>query len=168
MYNNKREENMNTQEQKKESIYTNLIGGEGNARTWCLAQELNIDEKDVDVEYNEHNEDYTFKVGDKEYKVLTDKESNKEVKEYIRETLWAFTPTFLEDHSTKFDLDHFKKVQELCEDANEIVFNMIDDFDELVEDAIDQDGRGHFLSTYDGHENSQDWNGESFYIYRTN
>ena len=168
MYNNKREENMNTQEQKKESIYTNLVGGEGNARTWCLAQELDIDEKDVDVEYNEHNEAYTFKVEDKEYKVLTDKESNKEVKEYIRETLWAFTPTFLENHSTKFDMDHFKKVQELYEDANEIVFNMIDDFDELVEDAIDQDGRGHFLSTYDGHENSQDWNGELFYIYRTN
>jgi len=31
-----------------------------------------------------------------------------------------------------------------------------------------QDGRGHSLSSYDGHEHEETVNGETFYIYRTN
>jgi hypothetical protein len=30
------------------------------------------------------------------------------------------------------------------------------------------DGRGHFLSTYDGHENEFKYEGRTFYIYRVN
>jgi hypothetical protein len=42
------------------------------------------------------------------------------------------------------------------------------DIDSLVEDAISADGRGHFLSSYDGDENEETVNGQTFYIYRTN
>ena len=49
-----------------------------------------------------------------------------------------------------------------CESANGLVKALINDMDEFVEDAINADGRGHFLAQYDGNENEQD----DFYIYR--
>jgi hypothetical protein len=52
----------------------------------------------------------------------------------------------------------------LCESARPIVEALIEDMDHFVSDAICADGRGHFLSQYDGEENEE---GE-FYIYRTN
>jgi hypothetical protein len=53
---------------------------------------------------------------------------------------------------------------ELCESANAIVKAIISDIDEFIQDAIDSDGRGHFINSYDGEENEH---GE-YYIYRTN
>jgi len=64
----------------------------------------------------------------------------------------------------------FQQMQEsLCENANELVSAIIEDIDEFIEDAISSDGRAHFLSTYDDEENeTEDDNGETFYIYRLN
>ena len=45
---------------------------------------------------------------------------------------------------------------------------MIPDMDEFVDDAICQDGRGHFISHYDGKENEYKVNGKMFYVYRLN
>lgn len=42
------------------------------------------------------------------------------------------------------------------------------DVDEAVQDAIDTDGRGRFLSGYDGEENEEEVNGTMYFIYRTN
>ena len=36
--------------------------------------------------------------------------------------------------------------------------------DELIEEAVSLDGRGHFLASYDGHENEHN----DYFIYRTN
>lgn len=41
---------------------------------------------------------------------------------------------------------------------------MIDDIVAFVNDAIDADGRGHFIALYDGYENEQD----GYFIYRQN
>jgi len=38
----------------------------------------------------------------------------------------------------------------------------------FIEDVISTDGRGHTLSSYDGHENEITFNDEWYYIYRTN
>jgi hypothetical protein len=57
---------------------------------------------------------------------------------------------------------------ELCEDANELVKAVIRDIDHFVKDAILSDGRGHFLSGYDGEENEIEHKKVMFYIYRTN
>jgi hypothetical protein len=57
---------------------------------------------------------------------------------------------------------------ELCEDANELVKAVIRDIDHFVKDAILSDGRGHFLSSYDGEENEIEHKKVMFYIYRTN
>jgi hypothetical protein len=107
-----------------------------------------------------------------EYQVMTSFEANEACKAYIRENLWAFRIEFLEAHSdviTSRNAGAIHKMQEaLCEDANEVVSALVRDFDALVEDAIASDGRGHFLSSYDGEEHEIAYNGETYYIYRVN
>ena len=52
----------------------------------------------------------------------------------------------------------------ICEGINSIVKALIVDIDEFITDAIDADGRGHFISWYDGREHEQN----DLFIYRTN
>ena len=113
----------------------------------------------------ESNDIYSF--GHEEYMILTDDEADEKVAEYIKETVWAFNPSFLSCHSG-IDEDVFKLLQEKCESANEAILKLIKDFDHFVEDAIASDGRGHFLSGYDGEENDHEHDNETYYIYRTN
>ena len=110
-----------------------------------------------------HQDDHYYTYGNEEYMVLTDDEADDKVAEYIKETVWAFNPTFLSDHSG-IDEEVFIKLQESCETANDAIFKLIKNFDNLVKDAIYVDGRGHFLAGYDGNENEQG----DFYLYRTN
>jgi len=103
------------------------------------------------------------------YLVLTEHEANDQAEQYIRETLWAFRAEFVASHSTGGWSDDcvkaLEKIQgDLCELANPIIEALIKNMDRFVSDAISSDGRGHFLSQYDGEENQE---GE-FYIYRTN
>lgn len=58
--------------------------------------------------------------------------------------------------------------QQGAENANDTFYNLIDDFDSFVDDAVRADGRGHFLSGYDGEEGEEQVNGTWYYIYRTN
>ena len=110
-----------------------------------------------------HQDDHYYTYGNEEYMVLTDAEADEKVREHIKETVWAFNPTFLSDHSG-IDEEVFIKLQESCETANDAIFKLIKNFDNLVKDAIYVDGRGHFLAGYDGNENEQG----DFYLYRTN
>ena len=121
----------------------------------------------------ESNDIYSF--DGEEYMILTDDEADEKVAEYIKDSVWAFNPSFLSSHS---DIDEgvFKLLQDKCESANEAVLKLIKDFDKFVEDAVGTDGRGHFLSSYDGEENEiglfkffcPEYNNETYYIYRTN
>lgn len=61
-----------------------------------------------------------------------------------------------------------KSIQEKYEAGSERLLTMIDDIDELVEDAAMTDGRGHFLNKWDGSEDEVDYEDEIYYIYRTN
>jgi len=45
---------------------------------------------------------------------------------------------------------------------------IIEDMDSFVQDAISADGRGNFLSSYDGDEQEIKIDGEYFYSYRAN
>ena len=102
-----------------------------------------------------------------DYLVLTDEEADERCTEYIKESVWAFTPSFLQAH-TGVDADVIKKIQEMCEGANEPLTAMIKDLDWFVEDAVRCDGRGHFLAGYDHNENEATYNGTTYYIYRVN
>ena len=98
-----------------------------------------------------------------EYLVLTDREADKKSREYILDSLWAFNADFILAHSTEFEnLNDWEREQaiksltemqgKLCETATGLVRCLIADIEEFVADAISEDGRGHFLSFYDGNE----------------
>lgn len=133
----------------------------------ALAEFLGINESEIKV--SEYNNNF-FETSESEYLVLTEEEANESVKDEVLQTVWTFNTDFILDHSTikewtdRTERAFAKMQEELCEDANEIVLAVIEDFDEFVEDAIDAEGRGYFLSLYDGEENES---GE-YYIYRTN
>lgn len=112
----------------------------------------------------------TFKYGKKEYAIATDAEADVACQEYIKDTAWAFNASFILE---KCDLpfsgeESLKKMQEKsCEGANEFILSLIEKtcgIEQFTDDAISADGRGHFLSPYDGEENEQ---GE-YFIYRIN
>ncbi len=95
--------------------------------------------------------------GNDRFFVADDEEAYRLAEDYIKDTLWAFNAEFIAAHTGKDLSDKaikaIGKMQEaLCEDANPLVEAMISDLDEFIEDAIEADGRGHFVNTYDGEE----------------
>jgi hypothetical protein len=112
-------------------------------------------------------DDCVFEYGNQEYLVLTDSEADEKAKEYIRDSVWAFRASFLA-YYTDLPEEMFSGIQDKCESANDAILTCIErapgGLDGFVSEAISADGRGHFLSQYDGDENEV---GE-FYIYRLN
>ena len=104
---------------------------------------------------------------DEDWICLSDEEADERAEDYILESVWAFNPYFLSYH-TGIDEEVFKLLQEKCEDANEPILRLIKDKDVFVYDAITSDGRGHFLSPYDGEEHEHYINNEFYYCYRVN
>jgi len=136
----------------------------------ATAEELT---EDVSAVYNENWK--TFEIIGQEYKVLTDEEANEETADYIKESLWAFNAEFILQHSSAYEETTNRKDEEiikalrymqgvLCESANALVKALISDLETFISDAIEADGRGHFISSWDGIENESG----DFYIYRTN
>lgn len=143
----------------------------------ALKQFLSIPDEDMDniVECEEN----TLRIDDEEYLILTDAEADARAREDIERDLWAFQPDFILSHCSTYDrmsnweYDSAKKALEkiqghFCEGINELIRAMIENVDEFVDDAICEDGRGHFISYYDGRENEEEVNGVTYYIYRTN
>lgn len=106
-----------------------------------------------------------FSLGSQEYAIGTDEEAQEAAIENIWQSVWAFNASFLSGF-THLPEEMFKACQDKCEGANDAFRQAIghDNKVAFAEDAISADGRGHFLSGYDGNENEQ---GE-FYIYRLN
>jgi hypothetical protein len=131
----------------------------------ALANFLGCEVEEITEGYAENLYEY----GNEEYLVLTEEEAEDRAKTDILDSLWAFNTDFILEHTNIDWNDRIEKAmkkmqEELCEDANEIVKAMITDFDQFVQDAIDADGRGHFLAGYDGEENEEG----KYFIYRTN
>ena len=115
----------------------------------------------------------------KEYLIFTDKEATKECKERILEDLWAFRPEFIcnfiknsgELNDKDFDnlVECIRKIQDkICEGANPIIKALIPNIKEFIREAIEIDGRGHFLASYDNLENEVILNGKIYFVYRRN
>lgn len=105
--------------------------------------------------------------------VLTDNEADDKAKEYIKESVWAFKPEFIINHSSALDHDKASKmivkaISEQYENGNEAMLKLIDDFEDFAQDAIDSDGRGHFMSSYDGEEYEVKINDTWLYVYILN
>lgn len=105
-----------------------------------------------------------------DYLVLTDSEADEKVREYIEDTLWAFSADFIigECGLDLSGVNSLRKMQkEACEGAQGFIKSLIEKtcgLDSFIESAISADGRGHFIAQYDGEEGEQ---GE-YYIYRMN
>ena len=141
----------------------------------ALAKFLELDEDEIeDIEKRNYNH-YgltVFVYGDEEYAIGTDEEADRAVKEYIRNSVWAFNTEFILSHcDLPFELAEAIRTFQAtkCEGANDALLALIEkcgDFDKFVEEAVEVDGRGHFLSPYDGVEHEVEYNGETYYIYR--
>jgi len=103
------------------------------------------------------------------YIVLTDEEADEMAKRDVLDSLWAFNADFLAGESG-IDIEVFKAIQAngRCEDNNEAISRLIGDETDFAEAAIRADGRGHFISHYDGNENEESVNGTTYFIYRIN
>jgi len=147
------------------------VDAKNESQQWFEKMDKPFNNDDFEEWCNENcllvEEDYTDI--DDDYGVYTDEEAGEAAKEYIKDSIWAFNASFIVDHSklpyeAKEMIENFQTTKR--EDANDTILALIDDFDEFVSDAISADGRGHFLSTYDGKENEEMVNGETYYIYR--
>lgn len=106
---------------------------------------------------------------EQDYLVLSDADADELCAEYIKDSVWAFNASFLAAHCG-IDEEAIKAIQanNRCDDNNEIFLKLIDDFEHFVSDAVASDGRGHFLSSYDGEEHEVIIGKTTYYIYRIN
>ena len=99
---------------------------------------------------------------------LDDDDADAACKESIEMSVCAFSPSFIAQE-TDIPIEIFEALvkADLCEGANEAVMACIEatcGIDSFVESAISWDGRGHYLSHYDGHE--VELEGSNSYAYR--
>jgi hypothetical protein len=90
--------------------------------------------------------------------------------ERIEELLWAFNPEFLASE-TGLPVEVFQALADSgrCESNNEAIMALVEQtcgMEAFVSSAIDADGRGHFLSGYDGKEGKIEIDGDIYYVYR--
>jgi hypothetical protein len=133
-------------------------------RIWSLdnGNSTNPDDADFDG--------HTVSEGRIEYLVLTDDGANEACRDRIADSLWAFNADFLSG-ATGIDSTVFEVLAGKCEGANDAVRSIIDGtcgFEDFADIAASADGRGHFLSSYDGEESEISVNGKWYYIYRQN
>jgi hypothetical protein len=137
----------------------------------AVADQIGCDPDDLTLETHTHYGLEVFSNGRNEYAVGTDSEADEACKEYIKDSAWAFRSSFIceycnlpQELAEALEAMQSKK----CEGANDSILALIDKtdggLDGFVEEAISADGRGHFLSSYDGNENEKD----GFFIYRIN
>jgi hypothetical protein len=108
----------------------------------------------MDYDVKDYNGLQVIEIDGKEWTLFTDEEADKAVKSYIEESLWAFNKSFLADQ-TGLPEEVFSTLQQDCESSNDAILSIVEkcgDMDTLVSDAVSSDGRGNFLSPYDGHE----------------
>ena len=148
-------------------------------RKEALANYLGMEKPEKDLIQKDISQDNVYTVGMSEYLVLTDEEADERAREDIEHSLWAFNADFILRHNSncssmdnwEYDaaIEALKEAQgKSCENLNGLVRCLISNMDEFVEDAIMEDGRGHFIAFYDGREEEQRVAGVDYYIYQIN
>lgn len=152
---------MKTNTNTKTDIYSPEIN--------ALADFLRIEPNEItDCDF-EHYGLKVFGFGSREYAVGTDLSAQIAVERYVKDSIWAFNASFILSYcGLPMELEEAIKAfqEEKCEGANDALLALVekDGLEGFVEQAVAADGRGHFLSPYNGEENEQD----GYYIYRIN
>lgn len=111
-----------------------------------------------------------YSYGQLQYAIGTDAEADTAAEQHVRDSIWAFNASFiLEQCDLPRDLEECIQSYQgkECESANDSLLKLVEKccgLADFTKAAVSADGRGHFLSGYDGEENES---GE-FYIYRVN
>jgi hypothetical protein len=119
-----------------------------------------------------------YSIGNREFAIGTDSEADSACEQCVSDSLWAFNASFiLSECGLPNSLEEAIQAwqEKECEGANEGLLALVEKtcgLDKFTRAAISADGRGHFLSSYDGNENDEvvtyGTERETFYIYRTN
>lgn len=144
---------------------------ESAAMVQALCQHLDCEPSDLTEERCDHYGLKTFSYGRSEYAIGDDEQADEAAAENIKQSAWAFRASFVRQIAgLPSEADEMIQAfqEKKCEDANETILALVGDVDAFVEAAIRADGRGHFLSSYDGAEQEEEADGTTFYIYRTN
>lgn len=133
---------------------------------------LNGEYTEEDMEEVTYQYDNVFSIFGDDYLVLTDKEADEAVAEYIQEVIFSFRPSFLAE-CTGMSECVFESLCELYEEGNEAILSIINStcgIEKVVSEAVLWDGRGHFLSSYNGEELEAEvedgFNYRYYYAYR--
>jgi hypothetical protein len=132
----------------------------------ALCEFLGCEPDDIKEGRFDHYGLTVFECGSQEYSIGTDAEADEAAQKAISDSAWAFNASFLASFC-ELPEKVFEAMQGECEGCNDDVLSLIEKsggISAFAQDAISADGRGHFLSGYDGDENEQG----DFYIYRTN
>ena len=106
---------------------------------------------------------YHWTIDGDDYQIYTDSEADEALTDYIGGSVWAFNSDFLSEQ-TGIDSEVFTLLQGKCEDSNLAILKLIEGscgLSDFIENAVSTDGRGSFLSSYDGEE--IEFNGWFFY-----
>jgi len=147
---------------KQKALATHLVKERGQTNRDAIE---NV--QDLDPDNIEREEAGVRDCGSRVFSVYTDTEADEEVIEYIKDSLWAFNASFLSSY-TNLPLEVFEALQPQCENANEAILCIIEkngSIEDFAQEAISIDGRGHFLSGWDGVEYEYYINGEYYYVY---
>ena len=128
----------------------------------ALANFLEVEVTDFEI----NNDEYILPNGDS-YFVLTDQEADEYATSEIEDMLWAFDASWLAGY-TGLHKVVFEALSGGYENSNEAIMALINNagsMAEFVQDAMDVDGRGHFVANYDGEEIELE---NDYYAYRVN
>jgi hypothetical protein len=82
--------------------------------------------------------------------IKAEKEIKNPAMERIKDSIHYYTPHFLQDHlKVKIPVKVIEVLQQ-TDEANEVLHALIDDWEDILDDAINYDGFGSVFHSYDG------------------
>lgn len=130
------------------------------------------DDEITKLDYDFYGMDVYSAYGE-EFAIGLPEEADEAVRNYIRDSLWTFRASYILKHSRVGETKKVEKAIEemqvkLGEECNEIIYALLEDFEKFVKAAIEDDGRGVYLASYDGEELEINISGIQFLAYRLN
>jgi hypothetical protein len=149
-------------ELKKFAAFVHLVTNESKYPRDAISILTDADFSDDVTEFG-WNRNYSFRIA-------LESVAQTEVRNYIQESLWAFNSAFLADF-TDLPTEVFEAIQknDKCEGNNNCLLRLVEKsggLAELVQKAIQADGIGHFLNSYDGKADKITLGGETFVVWK--